>query len=250
MKNSQPAGRGVISVLAVLSFITLAGISIGVISCYFTSQKKNKSEIPYDGILNIALVPVEIEVTDSIAAVSKELNNPPSLYHLRARNEVDSLASSLPHCTLMHFRIPKDPVKRASLLTRLKLLEGQTILVQINAMESLEANAFIRDELLKGISSTHKMAVKWLAVEKTEALLNLQEKVVNIISDEGAYITGRRDAYKPHFTLWVQEKDSPLEPIKKEAHPLSAQMQHSFFCKVVIGTCGSIGQVAKIFSPK
>lgn len=224
-------------------FLILLMMAIGV----GISMKQHAKR--YDGILNVALVPIETKIGDNIALVSKALNNPPSLYHLRTHLEAPSPGSSLPHCTLMHFRVPEDSVEKALLLQKLSSLSGRTILIQMNDIQSIQAPAFIRDNLSGQLPIDQKIYVKSFNVEKTAPLLKLQNEVISTIDDTDAYITGIGENYSPHFTLWVQDINKNKSMAIPATPPISSiNIPRSFYCKVVIGTCGPRGQVEEIFS--
>lgn len=114
-------------------------------------------------------------------------------------------------------------------------------------MQSLEVDAFVRDHLLADINDNHTMAVRWLSIERSPELLSLQNEVVSAISDKEACITETGNVYSPHFTLWVQDKNQQPAVVPETAyeqiHSILAQMPRSFLCKVIMGTCGPIGQM-------
>ena len=212
----------------------------------FVQIKNEVIIIKYNEILNIAVVPLDEEVESVIIDLSNSLVAPSSLYYLRKSNSEKSVNSSIPHCTVMHFRVPTDLNTRKSLLNNLIPHIGQTISITISGLEQLIAPAFYRDKLLHNEIIKEKNYVQWLSVLKTPELLAVQKSMIGFINDNDALITSTNDTYTPHFTLVVDELSETRKqnseiiknPVLKEVRVCK--------CKVIIGTCGPMGQVEEI----
>jgi hypothetical protein len=240
------------NILAVVTFVTFSGIMIGIMS-YASSRGKKSS---FD-ILNIAIVPVETKDANNIIAISKQLNKPQSLYHLRKMGDDGISDSSLPHCTLMHFRISNDPKAKKDFLEKLVPFVGQTLLINTIDVESIKTKKFLKSALLNGDANHYYTDVKWVSVKKTPNLIELQSNIINAISDKKACFTGTGINYQPHFTLWVkdaaetkhQNSCANTEELPDNVQEsISAIKGQTFFGKVVIGTCGPIGQLENILT--
>lgn len=197
----------------------------------------------YQDILNIALIPAFDSDLERIASLSKRLNQPKSNYHLRLADERQTKGSSLPHCTLMHFRLYADKTKKEQLFKRIAPLFGLSLNLNISGLKTIKAPAFIKEDLLKFISSKEENHVLWLEVEKTAELLALQQTVVAAIANDELLITPQQKDYSPHFTLWVN--DSPKKVISEREPSLWRNQQLA--CRVILGTTGPIGQVETLY---
>ncbi len=203
-------------------------------------------------ILNICLVP-DLKQAQGAAFskeaidLSKKLNQTEkSLYELS--DEVMGVNShlSLLHCTLMHVNVALDADQLTAFMKRFEPIMKQAVMVKVNGVEEVQAQAFIRDNLLTNTVAICHAKVKWFAVEKDAALLKLQESCVSVTNDVSACITGRNDKYNPHFTLWVKAQ----APVDAKQVEKGAKKADGFFvpCRVIIGNCGPIGQVAQSVS--
>ena len=197
----------------------------------------------YNDILNIALIPEDKYVAAAIVKLSQSLNEPLSLYHLRNANDSHKENSSIPHCTVMHFLLPKSGADKKRVLMSLLPFVDQTVTVSLVGLEKITAPAFIKAAILRNQTINEQNHVQQLAVAKNNELITLQNKISQAIGDEESLITGKGPAYAPHFTLWVQEFPQAKNIKSKD---LLSDIPNFFNCKVIIGSCGPIGQIERV----
>lgn len=209
-------------------------------------------------ILNVCLIPDAAtpegaEFLKNITRLSKELNTiKPSIYELATELASDDERLSLPHCTIMHIKVPADPVVIDAVIEKLNTIIGQTLTLSINGLKTLSACYFMREELENNSEDyLRPSTIQWVSVEKAADLLKLQQAIVTAIeSIQNVSPITKIDAYRPHFTLAVSKKpEIDLFVTEQQTNLLGRYKKGLFFsvpCMAVIGDSGPVGQVREV----